>query len=981
MAEPQLFHLPPGVDFATEFVRGLQDRMTERPPEDMARTRLFLNSQRMRSRIIQVMTATGARFLPTMIVVTEIGSDIELSDLPTPVSDLRQRLELARLIKQLLAAQPELAPLSARFDLADSLATLLAEMQDEAVLPQTLADLDMSGHSLHWARAQAFLNIITPLYLNRTDHQFRQREAVLRLARSWALKPPTAPVIIAGSTGSRGTTALLMQTIAGLAQGAVVLPGFDTDLPPHVWSGMNDVMTDEDHPQFRFRKLMLVLNAAPHQVQPWRNVLPHDPARNRLISLALRPAPVTDQWLIDGQTLPDLPAATQNMTLIEATHPREEALAIALILRSAVENGTTAALITPDRGLSRRVAAALTRWNLVADDSAGSPLSMSATGRLLRHVARRFASAMTADQLLILLKHPLTHAGAGRGLHLALTRDLELELRRNGPAFPDADAILRWATGSDNVEFLPWAHWIAEILTQFTPPKAMTLSAIVASHIAVSETLAAGSTGEPDALWKSPAGLEGRRLMDMLTAEAPFGDQMSPADYAAFFDTQIAKGEVREVYSPHPLIAIYGPREAREMQADIVVLGGLTDGVWPAISDPDPWLNRKMRKDAGLLLPERQIGLAAHDFQQAIAAKTVILTRSVRDAEAETVQSRWLNRLCNLMEGLPDRNGPLALSAIRTRGRVWLDQARAINLPDPELRGEAGLTLATRPSPQPPVAARPNRLSLSRIATLIRDPYAIYAQYILNLKPLDPLRHVPEDRDRGILIHQILEDFVRSRPKSEPLHQARHRLLTIAEAVLQQGTPFPSARLLWLARLERAANHLLRNDAKYDGTSILVEQRGSALVGETGFTLFGTPDRIDLLPDGRLHLVDYKTGTPPTKAQQEAFDKQLLLAAAMAERGGFANLGRVEVARISYLGLGSGDKAVETEIDDQLLVEQWARFTLLIQAYADPATGYVARRAVFETRFPLTYDHLSRFGEWQMSDRAVAEKVGGDDAE
>ena len=467
--------------------------------------------------------------------------------------------------------------------------------------------------------------------------------------------------------------------------------------------------------------------------------------------------------------------------------------------------------------------------------------------------------------------------------------------------------------------------------------------------------------------------------MDLLAQEASFGDALSPADYASFFETQVNKGEVRDSYTPHPLIAFYGHREAREMQAEIVVVGGLTDGIWPAMADPDPWLNRKMRKEAGLLLPERQIGLAAHDFQQAVAAQNVILTRSVRDAEAETVPSRWLNRLCNLMEGLPDRNGPQALADMRARGRVWLDQARALDRPTAAHRSDPGLQPAKRPSPRPPLAARPIKLALSRVATLIRDPYAIYARHTLNLARLDPLRPEPDDRDRGILIHRILEHFVKDRPETETTDNARQRLLTIAARILADGTPFPSARLLWMARLERAVNHLLRQDSKYDGRPVLVEQRGSITVGSTGFTLFGTPDRIDMLPNGRLHLIDYKTGTPPTKAQQEAFEKQLLLAAAMAERGGFPDLGPVEVARISYIGLGSGDKAVETEIDADLLAEQWVRFTQLVAAYAKPSTGYAARRAVFETRFQLDYDHLSRFGEWQMSDRAEPVTVGGGD--
>ena len=453
---------------------------------------------------------------------------------------------------------------------------------------------------------------------------------------------------------------------------------------------------------------------------------------------------------------------------------------------------------------------------------------------------------------------------------------------------------------------------------------------------------------------------------------------MTAANYRTLFDTLVHEGEVREPGDRHPLVAFYGHREAREMVADLVILGGLTDGIWPAGADPDPWLNRRMRRDAGLLLPERQIGLAAHDFQQAIAGKEVILTRAVRDAEAETVPSRWLNRLCNLMEGLPGRNGPEALAAMRSRGRVLLDGARALERPSAEQSADPLLQPAPRPSPRPPLQARPKRLSLTRITTLIRDPYAIYAQYVLGLRPLDPLRHEAEDKERGTAVHKILEIFVKDRPPEESRFKARERLLATAETVLRDQTPFPSARILWLARLERAADHLLAQDTKHSGVPVLIEEKGQIAVGN-GFTLFGTPDRIDLLPDGRIHLIDYKTGTPPTEAQQENFDKQLLLAAAMVERGGFAELGRTEVARITYIGLGAGEKAVETEVTPEKLNEQWRRFSELIARYQRLDTGYAARRAVFEMRYARDYDHLSRFGEWQMSDRAQAIPVGGED--
>ena len=974
---PHVFTLPPGVDFAAELVRGLHERLASGPPEALARLRLFVNSQRMRRRVISVFTAEGAHLLPRISVVTELERDAVLAGFAPAVTPLRRRLDLARLIGKLLDAQPDLAPRPALYDLADSLATLLGEMQDEGVQPDAIAKLDVSTHSAHWARSQEFLKIIAPVIADQGDDPARQREAALRLAAQWQADPPRHPVIVAGSTGSRGATAILMQAAAWLENGAVVLPGFDSDLPDAVWRGMGDALTAEDHPQFRFRKLMDALQLVPSDLRPWRAAQPADPARNRLISLSLRPAPVTDQWLVEGAALPDMLSATDDVTLIEAAGPREEAMAIALILRNSVDQGIRAALITPDRGLTRRVAAALDLWRIAPDDSAGQPLALSAPGRLLRHVGAAFGRTLTADALLTLLKHPLTGSGTDRGAHLRFTRELELDLRRRGPAFPTGPGILAWAARRHDQGVITWAASLAQVLDalQLSPPDDMENH--VLRHISVTEALARGTDPQGSGqLWLTAAGDAALDLMRMLQVEALHGGTMTPAAYCDLFEALIEEVDVREAYLGHPLVAFHGHREAREMRAELVILGGLTDGVWPAAAAPDPWLNRKMRRDAGLLLPERQIGLAAHDYQQAVAAPKVVLSRAVRDAEAETVPSRWLNRLCNLMAGLPDRNGPQALAAMRARGQDWLDRAAAVERPTTAQLADPRLAPAVRPAPQPPTGARPKRLSLTRIATLIRDPYAIYARYILKLQPLDPLRPMPDPRDRGTALHEILEVFVRQRPRGETRAAARQRLLAVAAIVLAEQTPFPSARLFWHARLDRAADHFLRQDSKHGGRTLVVEVNGSIRLSEPHFELFGTPDRIDELPDGRLHLIDYKTGAPPTKPQQKAFDKQLLLAAAMAERGGFAGLGPRDVARISYIGLGAGDKVEDSEVTPAELHELWARFVRLILAYSQRATGYTARRAVFESRYPLDYDHLSRFGEWQMSDHATPVIVG-----
>jgi double-strand break repair protein AddB len=967
---PRAFALPPGTDFPAALVDGVQARMAGHPPEAMAQVTLYLNTTRMRRAVREVFGERGATFLPELRLVTDPGTGPLGGPLPA-MTPLRRRLELSQLILRLLDAQPDLAPRAALFDLSDSLAALMDEMQDEGVSPEALAALDVSDHSAHWKRTQDFLAILAPFFspLDAVDPAARRRHAVLDLVAAWQDAPTPHPVIVAGSTGSRGTTALLMQAVARLPQGALVLPGFDFDLPGHVWSGMSDALTAEDHPQFRYRRLLEGLGLAPGAVQLWSATRP-PLALNRLVSLSLRPAPVTDQWLTEGPSLPDLSHATAHVTLIEAPGPRAEASAIALILRQAVDQGRSVALITPDRMLTRQVTATLDRWGIVPDDSAGKPLGLSAPGRLLRHVAALFGRALTPEALLTLLKHPLTATGADRGNHLRLTRDLELRLRRSGPAFPDGAALRDWAGQQRDPAATGWAGWIAGAIDGTGDVGTRPLQDHVAHHLALTERLARGAGGSGTGeLWLQEAGQAAWGAVESLSREAAHGGLLSPADYADLFGAVLAQGDVRESVQGHPGVKILGTREARECRADLVILGGLNDGIWPGLPPPDPWLNRQMRQSAGLLLPERQIGLSAHDYQQAIAAKEVVLSRSIRTAEAETVPSRWINRLVNLMGGLTDRNGPQALAAMKARGAAWLALASAIDRP------AASVPAALRPAPRPPLAARPLELPVTAIKTLIRDPYAIYAKYILRLRPLDPLRHRPDALTRGSVVHAILERFITERgPETQA--EARARLLAIADTVLAEQAPWPAARTLWRARLDRAADAFLLREAGSDGQPILIETRGGIALTALGFHLTARPDRIDAYPDGSLHILDYKTGTPPTAKEQKHFDKQLLLEAAMAERGAFGMIGARHVARISYIGLNAAAKVESTEITPELLARVWGDLHRLVGQYLSPGQGYAARRAVFKTRFPGDYDHLARFGEWDMTHSPSPEDVG-----
>ncbi|WP_425051037.1 double-strand break repair protein AddB [Psychromarinibacter sp. S121] len=976
---PRIFGLPPGADFPRAVVDGLLARMAGQPPEALARVEIFVNTRRMQRRMKELFDNGPARLLPRIRLVTDLATEAAFADIPPAVPPLRRRLELTQLVAALLERQPDLAPRASLFDLADSLAGLMDEMQGEGVSPDTLANLNVEDQSGHWQRSLSFVTLVEQFL--RDDHdapdaEARQRRVVDALVKRWATQPREHPVIVAGSTGSRGATATFMRAVAALPQGALILPGFDFDLPSPVWDMLDDAMASEDHPQFRFSKLLAGVDSHHSDVREWQPDTAPNAPRNRLLSLALRPAPVTDQWMNEGQELDGaLTDATADVTLIEANSSRAEAGAIALVLRDAAERGKTAALITPDRVLSRQVTAALDRWGIEPDDSAGRPLPLTAPGRFLRHVAGLAGEKLTSEALLTLLKHPLTNSGSEqRGPHLLHTRELELKLRRWGPPFPTPADLLDWAAKGDETR-VAWANWLAGCVAGLEHVGTRSLTDHLDAHITLAERLAAGPSGEGSGeLWLKEAGRQALHWVEALRQEAAHGGNLGPRDYQSLFQAVLQRGEVREAVGTHPGIMIWGTLEARVQGADVVVLGGLNEGVWPEAPRPDPWLNRAMRHEAGLLLPERRIGLAAHDFQQAAAAPEVVITRAIRDAEAQTVPSRWLNRLANLMAGLSDESAR-ALATMRARGAAWLSLAEALDAPTPQMI--AANPPARRPAPSPPVDARPKELSITEIQTLIRDPYAVYARRVLGLNRLDPLRQQPDAPLRGTVLHELLDRFIKAGPVDD-IDAARQRLFALTDEVLEEHAPWPAAQRMWRARVARFADWFLTGEIERQSSREVaaLEHKGGLELPHLDLLLKGKIDRVDRLPDGRLAIYDYKTGNPPNKNVQNHFDKQLGLAAVMAERGAIDNLDAAEVGELSYIGLGSNPKVESRPWSAGETAEIYEGFVRLISAYRSRERGYVSRRAVDKQRSELPYDHLARFGEWDESDPPRTREVG-----
>ncbi len=974
--KPRVFALPPGTDFPRYLVEGLRARFAGQRPDAIAKATVIVNTARMARRVHALFDEGPATLLPRILLLGEFANTAS-AHLPAAAPAIRQRFELIQLVTRLLEQQPDLAARASVYDLADSLAGLFDEMAGEGVPVDAIEALDVSDQSGHWARAQSFFGIARDFLENLDSapgQEARQRRAIEAIVQSWENSPPQHPIILAGSTGSRGTMQVLMQAVASLPQGAVVLPGYDFDMPPETWDHLSDGLQSEDHPQYRFRALVSDLGMAPQDVQLWHNCAAPSEARNKLVSLALRPAPVTDQWLSEGPHLGDLVTATKDITLVEATTQREEALTIAARLRKAADDGLTCALITPDRMLTRQVTAALDRWDIVPDDSAGQPLQLSPPGRFLRHTAALLHQKLTSEALLTLLKHPLTHSGGNRGSHVQNTNELELWIRRKGISYPNQDRIVEWGK-TQNPKKLPgvsdWAAWVGSVFCNREISGATKADELCALHSELGCIIAQGH-GEGSGsgkLWEKGAGRDLKRVTALIQDHAQAIGAISASEYADIFGAVLSKETVRDRDAGHPNLLIWGTLEARVQGADLVILGGLNEGSWPEAPSPDPWLNRKLRHDAGLLLPERRIGLSAHDFQQAIGAPEVWITRSVRSDEAETVPSRWVNRLINLLSGLPEQNGPQALADMKSRGNTWLSYVRAMET-------VPMVPAAPRPSPTPPPEARPRQLSVTEIKRLIRDPYAIYAKHVLRLRPLDPLMRTPDALLRGIIVHEVLETLIKT-SVADQTPVTRDQILAVSETVLAQNVPWATARALWQARLDRVADHIVHGEEKRRarGEPLAFEIQAEGTIPELGFRLTAKADRVDRTETGSLILYDYKTGAPPSKDEQTYFDKQLLLEAAMAEQGGFADIDPSDVADAIYIGLGTTPKDQPAPLLETPPTKVWEEFIALIEHYLADGKGFTSRRAMRSERDESDYDQLARFGEWDATDEPTPEAL------
>ncbi len=976
---PNVYAIPPGADFSRSFATGFYERFGAATPDLRARTHIFVNTSRTLRAIEDalLMTAPRSDFLPRMGLITDFAANIGATpDLKPPINPMRRHLHLTGLVERFLATAGRsgetVAPISAAPDLAASLALLIDQVNDAGIAFEALdavaaAEAMSDGQARHWDRMMVFLDIIrrawpelkSELEGGALDPRERQRAAIDAQIEAWRGNPPDAPVIAAGSTGSVGSTAELLAAIAQLDQGLIVLPGFDPEVDQEIW-----LAAGPDHPFGPFKEVLARLDIGPRDVAQWCGSAPSP--RRAFFNQAMRPAPVTDHWFDSAAKISAICAdATSELTLIEADTPDGEAAAIAVAIREAIETPhRTVALVTPDAALARRVTAELDRFGIEPDDSLGKPLAQSPPGVLLR-LTIDVASGRAADvDLVAMLTHPLVQAGHGRTEHLKFSRAYELAVLRGATGHAPDQILPQWQRATEEQQ--AWHDRVTAILTPLAGALSSEtpLDVVLERHRSVLVGLTTGTEDAPPSLWDGNAGVAMRSFLERLEMAAPAFGLVKPGTYQPLLDSLIRGEQIRSDPSrPHPRVAIWGPREARVLNADLIIAAGLNDGVWPGTPDPDPWLSRPMRTVVGLPLPEAQIGLSAHDFLQSVCRPAVILSRSKKVDGSPTVASRWLTRLENLIAGIGCED---QWKAMCRRGERYTALARMIEMP------QTMHQRATRPQATPPVSARPRQLSVTELETLVRDAYAVYAKRVLKLRPLDPLDRPADARDRGIVIHRILEEFARHTDPWPGDAAAREVLLSWTATILRNEIPWPDLRRIWHARLQRAADWLIGEEAenRRAGRIAALEVAGKLSMDLPGgdFLLTAKADRIDRIGANGGTVLDYKSGHPPTKDQIAAgLNHQLHMQGAILEAGGFENVSSLRAETGQFLGLtGAATGGVKVSIDElsDQIAEHLNHVIDLLSAY-DAGASYISRGRIERTDWEGDYDHLARRQEWE----------------
>ena len=863
----------------------------------------------------------------------------ELKNLPAAVPSFRRLLWFT---KQIMQEAPSfgLDKFSAQqaCSLAQSLCQLIDDVHNEQLSFDNLKNLVPEEYAQHWLDTLRFLEIVTqrwPAYLkeNNLVDPAERRNILLDLqCRFWQKHPPSKRIVVAGTTATYPMMRRLVKTVLDLPNGELILYGVDKNLDTQSYDKL-----DESHPQFEIKQLLDVVDFC--------SVV--NPQREKMVSELMRPASTTDKWR-GLMTEKIMPQAAQGLSVIDCPDLRQEAVAVSLLMREVLEKPEkTAALVTTDRNLARRVAAELERWDVKVDDSAGKPLSLSPVGAFLRLIIQACLGDFAPVPLLALMKHPFFANGEDYSTVRRKVRDFEkLVLRADEPSEnPDIVGIF----DSLKQQLEPLCDLLAS---------ADNLKNLLEAHILAAEMLA--STPEKNGaavLWRGDDGESAAGFLSSLYDEAAMLDKLNGNEYLDLLESLMVGVTVRPRYGTHPRLKILGPIEARLCHFDLLIIGEVNEGAWPKAADADPWMSRPMKKSFGLPLPEKAVGILAKDFADFLCGENVVLTRAAKVQSTPMSYSRWWLRLQTVLAALGSSIENLYAFEYLTLGEL-LDKPSA---PVPFFP----------PAPKPPLDARPRKLSASTVEVLMRDPYQIFARHILKLYPLNDLNRELDFSDYGTLVHKVLEVFNRRYPTEYP-NNAEEILLKLGEEYFAENEVDLEKRAFWWPSFVKSVHWLVQAEAEYrkDIARIHCEVSGSIVFKAAGgdFEITAKADRIDETKDGQYIILDYKTGKIPSSNEvKSGHALQLPLEGLIASKGHFETIDNMNVKKMIYWQLGSSVLEITPQNDD--ILQKTEEYLLkLIETFDFETTPYHSRPIPKFIPKNSDYEHLARIREWSVQE-------------
>lgn len=974
--------IPAGYPFARTLVMNLVHEVGQ-TPDALARYTVLLPTRRacrsLRDCFLDVSEGRPL-LLPKMIPLGDadegeltllfMGRGGELPDIPAAISPVRRILILARMLR---AGAGFTGGNEQAIALAKALASLIDQTHTEGKSLSDLGSLVPEEFAAHWQITLKFLSIVIEKWPEILADEglidpSRRRILLLQsLACYWRTYPEAAgPVIAAGSTGSIPATGDLLDAISALPEGRVILPGLDLELDEESWG-----IIDETHPQYQMKKLLARFGMQCEDVcvlTPPDDVCGTHEGRRFLAREVMRPAFMTARWAglkeslkLESIVKEDL---LRGVRLYTCDTAQEEAGVIAFLLREALEvPGRTASLITPDRVLARRVAAQCLRWGITVDDSAGTSLSERPIGRFLTLILKTVSGSFDPAFLLALLKHPLCRLAQNN----PAIEDFELTILRNERVRPrDLREALILKSGEDKGGLGDFLLPIADALLplmRFCNGEQYNAGDIFAAHMRAAEALSAGENGE-GALWSGDDGVAAARVFAEFCSHAGVSGSIGLRDYEHICRFLMDSVTVRPKFGTHARLRILGQLEARMNDADVIILGSLNEGTWPAGAGFDPWMSREMRANFGLPGLERSVGLAAHDFVQAFCAGEVVLTRARKVDGAPTVPARWLQK----MEVVLHACGVDSDSLARGPHRSWVRTIDQVDQFKP----------CERPVPRPSAEFRPNRVSVTRVEAWLRDPYGYYASYALKLRKIPAFKVKVDAAFCGNLIHKAVEMFVKAHPQELP-ERAGYSLRGFLSKATEEVLHDTEVIRYWMERTGHALDRIADHERQWrQGARFVVAEAQ----GETAFDIDGKPfflqgrvDRIDRMSDGGYAIIDYKSGGTYTRNKIESGElPQLSLEALMLRKGGFSKAG-IEALESSYLGywiFRSGNKGCEVVniegLDLVAAVSQRAEelFIELVRAFRSEDAAYLCLSDPAHPPAYNDYEHLERIREWMV---------------